>query len=156
MGMACLAMGCAGKQAAPGRPFLLPPVLSMEEVRYDGFWVSGRILLEGRSDTFVDRRLTEETIALTDVRGCDNDAPLSVAHVDYYWRERTPSDLIMLRPHEYFGKADQFMLFVREINPTGGPDCIRFTLRWALPITEGERANWVSAFEGKVVRTPAP
>ncbi|WP_147444815.1 hypothetical protein [Corallococcus sp. CA053C] len=129
----------------------------MEEVRYDGFWVSGRILLEGRSDTFVDRRLNEQTISLTNVRSCDSDAKLSFAQVDYYWQERKPSDLLMLKQHEYFGKTDRFMLFVEEVDPQGGPDCIRFSLHWALPAEEGEvPKNWVSTFEGKAVRTPAP
>ncbi|GMU03724.1 hypothetical protein KH5H1_78500 [Corallococcus caeni] len=145
-------MGCARLQPELVLPSV-PPAVWMDQVSYDGFQLTGRILIEGRSNTFVDRRLNDETIALTRVRTCSDEAALPVAHVDYLWKARDPTDVITLRPSEFFGKEESFLLFTQEVDPQGGPDCIRFTLNWAHPGMEGGQRVWLSTFEGKAVRS---
>jgi hypothetical protein len=122
--------------------------ISMDQVRYDGFKLWGRLLVHADSDVTIDRRLGFEMVRVHDVVDCASDKPApNRLVVDYAWRERTNADLIVLRRGEWFGVDADFWLFAEEYSPAGGPICIRFTVEVA---RSGEPfSGWNASWKGE-------
>jgi len=129
--------------------------ISMDQVRYDGFKLWGRLLVHADSDVVIDRRLGFEVVQVSDVVDCDSGRPVEKRLiVDYAWRERSAGDLIALRRGEWFGVEADFWLFAEQFSPSGGPSCIRFTVDVA---TSGEPfSGWNASWKGERGRQPPP
>src|SRR5215475_8645132 len=75
----------------------------VDQLRYDGFKLWGRLLIHAETDVTIDRRLGFEVVRIHDVVDCDSERPApNRLIVDYAWRERAASDLVSLRPGEWF------------------------------------------------------
>jgi len=116
-------------------------------VQYDGESLQFRILV-GAIDAGVtiDRRLIESiNVDSRAVRDCATPAEVWFWYADWFARSPSDSDLLDLKPGDWFGRDVEFLFFPREKIPDGGPECIdvSFVIRpepaahpkWELPLT---------------------
>jgi len=137
----CLMTGCAGlpffreskprlteQEAAhlvcgpaePARAELL-----MQGVQYDGYTLSGRLLIGAVSGRLcLDKRLiTNVSVNVNSVRDCTTGLPVTFIHADSFPRPPREEDLVVLPPGYWYGRQVNLRLFspIMEIR---GPDCI--------------------------------
>jgi hypothetical protein len=120
-----VAESAAGRQVSPAQA-----ILELQNVQYDGEFLSGRLLVgvaEGRL-TF-DRRLVENaTIEAQSVWECSTGQPATFVHADSFPKPAREEDLLTLTPGYWYGANVRFFLFDAEFTGTPAPDCIEVEL----------------------------
>jgi hypothetical protein len=114
----------AGAEAPPRTELLL------QDIRYDGRSLSGRLLLspvEGRLQ--VDKRLIESAALSTkSVTDCATGQPVEFMVMDVFARPPQQEEVLVLEPGYWYGKDIRLPLFAE--TPDGGrsPECIEAEL----------------------------
>ena len=118
-----------------------PPhvTLEVDEIRYDGEVLSGRLLIGAESGVVhLDRRLVSRAhVHVNSVFECNSGAPVAFIMADALPPPAREEDLLILEPGHWYGTTVRFKLFSERF--TGlGPECIEAQLT-------------VLALEGKVL-----
>jgi len=128
--------GCAwlhnqARPPAPARPASLGVAnVEIDRIAFVGPTLNFRVVIGAADGSVVlDRRLTPNAdVEITDARDCDAGQPLTYSFAEYLPMVPGPSDLIELKPGEWFGKDEQFPIFIWQQRQDGGiPDCVDAT-----------------------------
>ena len=127
--------GCAwihgqARPAARPHPATLGwATIEIDQVEFVGPTLNFRVLV-GATDggVVLDRRLIPNTdVELKDARDCDAGGRLTRIFVDFFPEVPGPSDLLELRPGEWFGRNQQFPIFLGRQDGGGIPECVDAT-----------------------------
>lgn len=127
------AEGVQGEQAAPR------VTLDVQDIRYDGEWLSGRLLIGAESGLVrLDKRLVSRAdVHVNSVSVCDSRTPVAFIVADALPPPPQAENLLILAPGCWYGTTVRFKLFSERL--TGlGPECIEAQLT-------------VFSFEGKAL-----
>jgi hypothetical protein len=124
----CVVTACRGVPA-PGRAGSEEPSrleLVLQDIRYDGETLSGRLLLspvDGRLR--VDKRLIESaSLSTRSVTDCATGQPVEFLVMDVFARRPQEEDVLLLAPGYWYGKNIRIPLFVETPNGRRSPECI--------------------------------
>ena len=100
--------------------------LEMQDVRYDGQTLSGRILVGAVGGNLrLDRRLISSAFVNVDsVADCTTGSPVTFLLVDGFPPAPRDEDLLILKPGYWYGTEVRFPLFSERFMGRAGPDCI--------------------------------
>ena len=101
--------------------------LELQGVRYDGWNLSGRLLVGavGRSLRLDKRLIQTVSIYVRAVSACDSGQPVRFLKMDYFPPRPREEDLLVLEPGYWYGTRIDFTLFGAQYHgPSGGPECI--------------------------------
>jgi hypothetical protein len=105
--------------------------LLLQDIRYDGRTLSGRLLLspvEGRLR--LDKRLIESaTLTTKSVTDCATRRPVEFMVMDGFAKRPQPEDVLILEPGYWYGKDIQLPLFAESPDGGRGPECIEAELQ---------------------------
>jgi hypothetical protein len=142
--LASLLMACASLPAfwragrsAPGGDDAeggqVPPprtLLELQDVHFDGEYLSGRLLVgvaEGK--VTLDKRLIENaSVEVQSVFDCATEQPVGFLEVDSFPRPARSEDLLTLTPGYWYGANVRFLLFDAKFTGRQAPDCIEVAL----------------------------
>ncbi len=128
--------------------------LELQEIRYDGWSLSGRLLVGavGRS-LRLDKRLIESvSIYVHDVSACDSGQSVWFMKVDAFPPPPREEDLLVLEPGYWYGTRVDFPLFdAKDYGPSGGPECI--DVEFVFSALAGQPETQVRV---RATRTPQP
>lgn len=101
--------------------------LELQEVRYDGWSLSGRLLVGAVGGSLrLDKRLLQTvSIYVRAVFACDSGQPVRFLKMDYFPPRPREEDLLVLEPGYWYGTRVDFTLFgAQHHGSSGGPECI--------------------------------
>lgn len=100
--------------------------LEMQDIRYDGQTLSGRIMVGAvRGDIRLDRRLiSSASVNVDSVSDCMTGSPVTFLLVDGFPPAPRDEDLLILKPGYWYGTEVRFPLFSERFMGRAGPDCI--------------------------------
>ena len=125
----------AGEEGSPGRadggaaPAEQARV-ELQNVRYDGRMLTGRLLVSpvGESLT-LDKRIIESIYLTTEaVSDCATNRPVGFVAMDVYAQRPREQDILILRAGYWYGKDVSILLFAAEPGGPPTPDCIEADL----------------------------
>jgi hypothetical protein len=104
----------------------LPPrsVMEIQDIQYDGWTLSGRLLVSPETGSLrLDRRLvTWGDVEIKHVSACEHGSVMAM-HADVFSPLPSSEDLLVLNPGYWYGKTVRFKLFSEHF--TGlGPECV--------------------------------
>lgn len=114
-------------------------LLEVDEIRYDGEVLSGRLMIGAESDVVhLDKRLVSRAdVHVNSVIECGSGAPVAFIMADALPSPTRQEDLLILAPGYWYGTTVRFKLFSERF--TGlGPECVEAQLT-------------VFSFEGKAL-----
>jgi hypothetical protein len=129
--MVSLTTACAGFPFWTGEPTAPDTTstrvdLQLQNIRYDGEELSGRLLVstaEGR--LVLDKRLIESiSLTIRSVKDCNSDQPTKFLIMDVLTSRPREEDILVLEPGYWYGKDIQITLFNERLTGQRGPDCI--------------------------------
>jgi hypothetical protein len=127
--------------------------LETRDILYDGYALSGRLLVSavGRS-LRVDKRLIE-SISLTtrSVVDCSTGQPVGFLEMDVLAPRPQEEDILVLEPGYWYGKEVKILLFSRHGDARPGPECVIVEI--AFHAVDGRR---VGSSQIRAVRVPRP
>lgn len=142
--------GTADEAEAPPRTELL-----LQDIRYDGQTLSGRLLLsplEGRLR--LDKRLIESaTLTTKSVTDCATRRPVEFMVMDVFVKHPQPEDVLILEPGYWYGKDIQLPLFAEAPDGGRGPECIDAELQ--VHALGGKTAARLQVRVERAARSPA-
>jgi hypothetical protein len=98
----------------------------MQDIRYDGQTLSGRILVGAvKGDIRLDRRLiSSASVNVDSVSDCMTGSPVTFLMVDGFPPAPRDEDLLILKPGYWYGTEVRFPIFSERFMGRAGPDCI--------------------------------
>jgi hypothetical protein len=128
--------------------------LEWQEVRYDGWSLSGRLLVGavGRSLRLDKRLIQTVSIYVRSVSACDSGQPVRFLRMDYFPPRAREKDLLVLEPGYWYGTRIDFKLFDEQYHgPSGGPECIDAEL-----VFKALAGQPLTRMRVRATRTPQP
>ncbi|MCY1083109.1 hypothetical protein [Archangium lansingense] len=136
--VACAGSPTSGKQARPspvreavsdaGLQVPSRVVMKVQDIHYDGFTISARILVSPEDGPLrLDRRLVPEfDVEIGLVADCERGSVPTI-HMDVFPPLERPKNLMVLEPGYWYGRTVRFMPFDDHFTNIG-PECVEATL----------------------------
>ncbi|MFY0566799.1 hypothetical protein ACN28E_23570 [Archangium lansingense] len=124
------------------------------DVQYDGYVLSGIMLLYAMADVYVPHVLDWRNLNVQKVWPCDSVEEVAERlQVDYASVNEEPK-VLFLREGDFYGRRKNFPIFGETYMPQGGPECIRYEIVYA---PDGQfRGSYTLSIIGKVSKGDKP
>jgi hypothetical protein len=131
LGRTELALGQSGAMDTPGQTdggasSAAPARVELQNVRYDGRMVTGRLLVGAVAQSLtLDRRIIESIYLTTEsVSDCATSQPVGFVAMDVYAQRPREEDILVLNPGYWYGKDVSILLFSEDPGGPPAPACI--------------------------------
>jgi hypothetical protein len=105
-------------------------LLELQNIRYDGEYLSGRFLVGvSEGQLTIDRRLIEHvSVQVESVADCASHQPVGYVETDSFPQPATEQDLLTLTPGYWYGAQVRFFLLDEKVTGDKPPECIEVEL----------------------------
>jgi hypothetical protein len=100
--------------------------LELQDIRYDGWALSGRLLVSAEEGHLrLDKRLIESaSLSTNSVTDCATGQPVAFMVMDVFAKRPREEDVLILEPGYWYGKDIRIPLFAEIPGKPRGPECI--------------------------------